>query len=148
MPALQLSNDLGLPAPKAKPSIQPIDPALELSLKAQASAQHSESATLPSASLAGVQTQFMFELPRGYIDSARQLHRRGVMRLALTVDEIEPMGDPRVQSNPAYATVIILSRVMLSLGTLSSVSPAVIEGLFAGDLNYLQNFYSQINGLG
>lgn len=147
MPALQLSNDLGLPPPKAKPSIQPIDPAVELSLKAQASAQHLESAA-SSDSLAGVQTQFMFELPRGYIDGAGQLHRRGVMRLALTVDEIEPMGDPRVQANPAYATVIILSRVMLSLGTLSNVSPTVIEGLFAGDLNYLQNFYRQINGLG
>lgn len=127
MSALQLSNDLGLPPPKAKPSIQPIDPAAELSLKAQASAQRAESAAL-SDSLAGVQTQFMFELPRGYVDNAGQLHRRGVMRLALTVDEIEPMGDPRVQANPAYATVIILSRVMLSLGTLSDVNPAVIAG--------------------
>ena len=69
------------------------------------------------------------------------------MRLARTVDEIEPMADPQVQANPAYATVIILSRVILALGELPAMSPAVIEGLFAGDLNYLQTFYRQINGL-
>ncbi|NEQ53134.1 MAG: hypothetical protein F6K11_23855 [Leptolyngbya sp. SIO3F4] len=94
-----------------------------------------------------MQTQFTFELPTGYLDSAGQLHRRGVMRLARTVDEIEPMADPRVHMNPAYATVIILARVILSLGNLPEVNPIVIEGLFAGDLNYLQNFYREINGL-
>ena len=57
------------------------------------------------------------------------------------------MADPRVQANPAYATVIILAQVILSLGTLPDVSPVVIENMFAGDLNYLQNFYRKINRL-
>ncbi|MBE9067007.1 hypothetical protein IQ260_10100 [Leptolyngbya cf. ectocarpi LEGE 11479] len=95
----------------------------------------------------GLQTEFAFELPTGYLDELGQIHHRGVMRLARTVDEIEPMSDPRVQANPAYATVIILSRVILSLGTLPEINPRVIEQLFAGDLNYLQKFYREINGL-
>lgn len=147
MPGLQLSNNLGLPPLKATPTARPIDPAVVLSSMAQAPTPQAENISFPEGDIAGVQTQFLFELPRGYIDSTGQLHRRGVMRLALTVDEIEPMADPRVQVNPAYATVIILSRVMLSLGTLPDISPAVIEGLFAGDLDYLQTFYRQINGL-
>jgi hypothetical protein len=93
------------------------------------------------------QTEFPFELPIGYVDAMGQSHRQGIMRLARTVDEIGPMSDPRVQANPAYATVIILSQVILSLGTLPDVSPVVIENMFAGDLNYLQNFYRKINRL-
>jgi hypothetical protein len=69
------------------------------------------------------------------------------MRLARAIDEIVPMKDPRVKANPAYATVIILARVITQLGSLAEVSPVVIENLFACDLNYLQNFYRQINDL-
>jgi hypothetical protein len=93
------------------------------------------------------QTEFEFTLPKGYLDSEGNLHRKGVMRLAKAMDEITPLRDPRVKSNPAYATVIILSRVITRLGALEEVTPAVIEGLFAGDLNYLHQFYRRINGL-
>jgi hypothetical protein len=94
-----------------------------------------------------MQTEFEFELPKGYLDSDGNLHRKGVMRLSRAIDEIVPLRDPRVKSNPAYATVIILSRVVTHLGALEEVSPMVIEGLFACDLNYLQKFYRQINEL-
>lgn len=145
MAAVQLSNNLGLAPPKAKPSIQPIEPSpgLPAPTVGDGDAQISQQVSLSS----GLQTEFAFELPMGYLDTIGQIHHRGVMRLAHTVDEIEPMADPRVQANPAYATVIILSRVILSLGNLSEINPRVIEGLFAGDLNYLQNFYREINGL-
>jgi hypothetical protein len=93
------------------------------------------------------QTEFEFTLPKGYLDGEGNLHRKGVMRLAKAIDEIVPLRDPRVKSNPAYATVIILSRVITRLGALEEVSPAVIEGLFASDLNYLYQFYRQINDL-
>jgi hypothetical protein len=92
-----------------------------------------------------LQTEFEFTLPKGYLDTDGNLHRIGVMRLSRAMDEIVPMRDPRVKANPAYATVLILSRVIMSLGALEEVSPAVIEGLFACDLNYLQKFYRQIN---
>lgn len=94
-----------------------------------------------------IQTEFAFELPKGYLDDGGNLHRKGVMRLSRAIDEIVPLRDPRVKMNPAYATVIILSRVITKLGAIDEVSPVIIEGLFACDLSYLQRFYRQINEL-
>lgn len=94
-----------------------------------------------------IQTEFEFTLPKGYLDDSGIVHRTGIMRLATAMDEIVPLKDPRVKSNPAYATVMILSRVILKLGALEEVSPRVVEGFFACDLNYLQKFYRQINDL-
>src|SRR5437773_11177569 len=92
------------------------------------------------------ETEVEFKLPRGYMDPEGTLHRDGVMRLATAADEILPQKDPRVQSNPAYLTVILLSRVVIRLGTLTEVNPRVIEGLFVQDLAYLQELYRRING--
>jgi hypothetical protein len=92
-----------------------------------------------------MQTDFPFVLPRGYVDPEGNLHREGVMRLATAFDEIAPMKDPRVQSNPGYLVLILLSRVITRLGELSVVNPKVIESLFSADLAYLQDFYRQIN---
>jgi hypothetical protein len=91
------------------------------------------------------QTEFEFTLPKGYLDEQGNLHRNGVMRLAKAIDEITPMRDPRVRANPAYSTVIILSRVITALGDLAEVSPVMIEDLYACDLNYLHQFYCTIN---
>lgn len=92
-----------------------------------------------------MRTEFPFVLPRGYLDAEGKLHREGVMRLATAFDEIAPMKDPRVQANPGYLVVILLSRVITRLGDLGSINPKVIEGLFAADLSYLQDLYRQIN---
>jgi hypothetical protein len=91
------------------------------------------------------QTEFEFTLPKGYLDGEGNLHRKGIMRLATAMDEIAPMRDPRVKTNPAYATIIILTRVITRLGALTEVSSTIIEDLFAQDLNYLQSLYRQIN---
>jgi hypothetical protein len=92
-----------------------------------------------------LQTEFSFTLPLGYVDPDGNRHREGVMRLATAADEIAPLKDPRVQANPAYLVVIVLARVITSLGSLSDLNPRIIEGLFASDLAYLQEFYNQIN---
>lgn len=92
-----------------------------------------------------LQTEFPFTLPRGYLDAEGNLHREGVMRLATAFDEIAPMKDPRVQSNPGYLVIILLSRVVTRLGSLEHLNPKVIEGLFAGDLAFLQDFYRRVN---
>lgn len=92
------------------------------------------------------QTEIEFTLPKGYLDGDGQLHREGVMRLATAADEILPLKDPRVQQNPAYLTVIVLSRVVVRLGSLSDVNTKIVEGLFASDLSYLQSLYEQVNG--
>lgn len=92
------------------------------------------------------QTEVEFTLPKGYLDAEGTLHREGVMRLATAADEILPLKDPRVQQNAAYLTVIVLARVITRFGSLPDVNTKVIEGLFASDLNYLQQLYEQING--
>lgn len=94
------------------------------------------------------QTEYEFILPRGYLDSEGNVHREGVMRFSTAADEILILKDPRVQSNPAYMVVILLSRVVTRLGSLEVINPKVIEGLFASDLAYLQDFYNRINGNG
>jgi hypothetical protein len=92
-----------------------------------------------------LQTEFEFTLPRGYVDQDGNLHRHGVMRLATAMDEIAPLRDLRVRSNQAYLVIILLSRVIIKLGTLPSINTGVIENLFAADLAYLQAFYRRIN---
>lgn len=93
-------------------------------------------------------TEFDFRLPKGYVDKHGNLHAEGTMRLATAADEILPLKDPRVQQNPAYLTIILLSRVITRLGDLQTINPGVIEGLFSADLAYLQDFYRQINEVG
>ena len=92
-----------------------------------------------------IQTEFAFTLPRGYLDAEGTLHQEGAMRLASAFDEIAPLKDPRVQSNPGYLVIILLSRVVTRLGTVPQINPKLIEGLFAADLAYLQDLYLRIN---
>jgi hypothetical protein len=91
------------------------------------------------------QTEFEFTLPVGYVDQDGNAHKQGVMRMATAMDEIAPLRDPRVRSNQAYLAVILLSRVVVKLGTLPVISTGVIESLYVADLAYLQALYRQIN---
>src|SRR5919202_2853462 len=101
----------------------------------------------PAMAMRGLQTQFSFTLPRGYVDDNGDLHREGSMRLATAADEIVPLRDPRVVANQAYLVIILLSRVITRLGSLSDgqVTTGVVERLFSADLAYLQDFYRRIN---
>jgi hypothetical protein len=92
-----------------------------------------------------LQTEFDFILPLGYDNGAGNVHRIGQMRLAIALDEIETLKDPRVQANEAYLPVVLLSRVVTRLGELPQVTPQVIEGLFAADLAYLEDLYMRLN---
>ena len=89
-------------------------------------------------------TEFSFVLPRGYVDRDGNLHKEGRMRLATAADEIIPLRDPRVQQNPGYLVIILLSRVITSLGTMPAVDTKVIEGLYTADLAYLQDLYERV----
>jgi len=99
------------------------------------------SGTSPDA----LRTEFAFELPRGYVDSAGTVHRHGVMRLATARDELVPLHDDRVRENPAYLTVVLLARVIIRLGSIDDVHAGIIENLFASDLAFLQDLYRRIN---
>lgn len=96
---------------------------------------------------AGLQTEFEFVLPRGYVGPDGTLHRKGRMRLATAMDEIAPLRDPRVRANQAYLVIILLARVITQLGNVEVIDTGVIENLFSADLAFLQDFYRKINEL-
>jgi hypothetical protein len=94
----------------------------------------------------GLRTEYEFVLPRGYLDESGTLHKRGTMRLATARDELQPLRDPTIMSpDDPRLTILVLVRVVQTLGTLTLVTPHEIEGLFAADLAYLQDFYGVIN---
>jgi hypothetical protein len=95
-----------------------------------------------------LQTEFEFELPRGYVDDSGTVHTDGSMRLATARDELAPLADLRVKQNPAYLSVVLLSLVITRIGSVTQVRPEVIERLFASDLAFLQDFYRRINAEG
>ena len=86
-----------------------------------------------------------FTLPLGYVDASGTLHRQGIMRLATAADEIQPLQDPRVLANPAYIGILLLSRVVVRLGSISPLTPTVVEGLYSADFAYLQDLYVRLN---
>jgi len=94
-----------------------------------------------------VQTEFEFDLPRGYVDDNGTVHKTGMMRLATAMDEIAPLNDPRVRQNEAYLVVILLAQVITRLGTLPKVTPNMIENFYAVDVAYLQDLYRRLNDL-
>lgn len=100
-------------------------------------------ATAPAS--APLRTEFEFELPRGYVDSSGTVHRHGVMRLATARDELVPLHDDRVRENGAYLTVVLLARVITSLGPITDVHPGMVENFFASDLAFLQDLYRRVN---
>jgi len=93
-----------------------------------------------------LQTRYDFTLPRGYVDDRGEVHRTGTMRLATARDELEPLRDPMIDgADDPRLTVVVLARVVERLGTLELVTTREIEGLFAADLAFLQDFYGVIN---
>lgn len=102
----------------------------------------------PAPARPRLQTEFAFELPRGYVDDSGMVHRDGVMRLATARDELIPLQDRRVRENPAYLSVVLLGLVITRLGTVEHVHDGVVEKMFASDLAFLQDFYRQINAEG
>lgn len=92
-----------------------------------------------------METVYDFTLPRGFVDNAGQVHKKGKMRLATARDEINATRDPRVLSNPSYLTIVVLSQVITQIEGIDAISANLIEGLFTADLVFLQDMYQKIN---
>lgn len=93
-----------------------------------------------------LRSEYDFVLPRGYVSDDGTVHRKGVMRLATARDELEPLRDPTVSGpDDPRLTILVLARVVRRLGTLDLVTAHEVEGLFAADLAFLQDFYGVIN---
>lgn len=101
--------------------------------------------TRDSSDEAEMRTEFSFVLPRGYVDSSGGVHRRGVMRLATARDELVSQRDDRVRESPNYLAVVLISRVVMSIGDIEDIHAGVIENLFASDLAFLQDLYRRVN---
>ncbi|WP_337191488.1 hypothetical protein [Nocardioides flavescens] len=96
--------------------------------------------------MSGLRTSYDFTLPRGYVDHHGRLHTTGTMRLATARDELDPLRDPRIEGpDDPRLTILVLTRVITRLGDLEMVTSHEIEGLFAVDLAFLQDFYGVIN---
>lgn len=65
--------------------------------------------------------------------------------MATAMDEIAPLRDMRVQSNQAYLAIILLTRVIVRLGSLPNINTNIIENLYVADLTFLQALYRSIN---
>jgi hypothetical protein len=99
----------------------------------------------PSGESRQLRTEFRFTLPRGYVDSSGMVHREGVMRLATARDELVSQRDDRVREDPDYLSVVLISRVVQSIGEIGDVHAGVVENLFASDLAFLQDLYRRVN---
>lgn len=94
-----------------------------------------------------METVFEFTLPRGYVDANGEVHKKGKMRLATAGDEINATRDPRVMSNPAFLTIVLLSYVITELEGVSPISATLLQSLFTADLAFLQDMYTRINDI-
>lgn len=94
-----------------------------------------------------MQTVYDFKLPKGYVDSAGTVHKKGKMRLATAGDEISAAKDPRVLGNPSYLTIVVLSKVITELEGVEMVTAALLEKIFTGDMAFLQDMYQKINSV-
>jgi hypothetical protein len=92
-----------------------------------------------------MRTEIAFTLPRGWVDAAGETHREGRMRLATARDEIEPLRDPAVRENEAYLGVLLLARVITRIGSVTEITPELVEGLYAADFDHLQKLYERLN---
>ncbi len=92
-----------------------------------------------------LKTVYPFCLPKGYVDADGTLHREGRMRLATAGDELSALRDPRVKEDETMLNTVLLSKVVVSLGTLPAITPEIIQVLSICDMEYLQNLYDTIN---
>lgn len=86
-----------------------------------------------------------FYLPFG-LDRDGTTLRRGKMRLATTLDELDIQTTDEVGMNSRYRDIILLSRVIVELDGVAPVTTEMIEELFEADFLYLQLLYKELNG--
>jgi hypothetical protein len=88
--------------------------------------------------------EIAFCLPLG-LEWESKIHRKGHLRLATTLDELEIQEEDDVGINSRYRDIILFSRIITHLGDLHPVTVEMIESLFEADFLYLQLLYNDIN---
>jgi len=87
----------------------------------------------------------VFYLPLG-LDWEGKIYRKGHIRLATTLDELEIQELDDVGMNTRYRDIVLLSKVIEDFDTLKPVTVDMIEALFEADFLYLQLLYQDLSG--
>jgi len=87
----------------------------------------------------------VFYLPLG-LSWEGKVYRKGRMRLATTLDELEIQGTDDVGMNTRYRDITLLARVIEDFDSLKPVTAEMIENLYEADFLYLQILYKELSG--
>jgi len=87
----------------------------------------------------------LFYLPLGLLWDGK-IYRKGHIRLATTLDELEVQDSDDVGMSNRHRDIILLSRVIVDFETLKPVTKQMIESLYEADFLYLQLLYKELNG--
>jgi len=85
-----------------------------------------------------------FFLPLGLLWEGKS-YRKGHIRLATTLDELEIQGADDVGMNSRYRDIMLLARVIEDFDTLKPVTVEMIESLYEADFLYLQLLYKELS---
>jgi len=86
-----------------------------------------------------------FFLPLGLFWEGKA-YRKGHIRLATTLDELEIQNTDDVGMNTRYRDIMLLAKVIVDFDTLKPVTVEMIENLYEADFLYLQLLYKELNG--
>jgi len=86
-----------------------------------------------------------FYLPLG-LQWEGKIYRKGHIRLATTLDELEIQNTDEMGMSTRYRDIILLARVVEDFDSLKPVTPKMIENLYEADFLYLQLLYKELNG--
>ncbi|MCM1235946.1 MAG: phage tail assembly protein [Ruminococcus flavefaciens] len=86
-----------------------------------------------------------FTLPFGY-EKDGKTHRTGTMHLATTGDELSIQDEDGTGMNTRYRDILLMTKVIDSIGDIQPVTVDVIRELYEPDFIYLQLLYRQLNG--
>jgi hypothetical protein len=86
-----------------------------------------------------------FFLPLG-LSWEGKIYRKGHIRLATTLDELEIQGTDDVGMNTRYRDIMLLARVIEDFDTIKPVTSDMIENLYEADFLYLQLLYKDLSG--
>ncbi|MBN2444780.1 MAG: hypothetical protein JXJ04_25715 [Spirochaetales bacterium] len=93
-----------------------------------------------------IRTEFPFVLPKGIMNKDKNIVKtKGIMRLIKVKDILLIYQDTRVKENEGYFYIVLLARVVVSLGDERMVTTKTIENLFPEDFAFLIDFLNEIN---
>jgi hypothetical protein len=86
-----------------------------------------------------------FYLPLG-LEWEDKVYRKGHIRLATTLDELEIQDSEELSTSSRYRDVLLLARVIEDFEPLRPVTAEMITSLYEADFLYLQLLYKELSG--